>query len=222
MFRRRLPQLRAPHSFYTRAKSAFDLPRKRIATVSANMAGRIPGVFVSGLPIDVDQQSLAQHFKRTWDQRVMGIKLLRSSDSDTAAALVDLENQQAAEQVCGLAGFATAVLLCAACGTVATHLPPDVSACSRCNTSDAFWQNAKASKQPTDPSHALSNMASPLVCLHAGPGGMGCHWPQIRWSHCTGRSPQLAGTVHIGLPTLDESCYMTVVHAAHSLCMLIT
>jgi hypothetical protein len=74
------------------------------------MAGRIPGLFVSGLPGDVDQQTLLQHFKQTWGLRLMEIKLLRHSDSDTTAALVDLENKEAAEQVCASEGLATAAV----------------------------------------------------------------------------------------------------------------
>jgi hypothetical protein len=62
------------------------------------MAGRIPGVFISHLPGDVDQTSLFEHLKRTWGVRVMEIKFVPQTDGGTAA-LVDLENEAAAEKV---------------------------------------------------------------------------------------------------------------------------
>lgn len=62
------------------------------------MAGRIPGVFISHLPADVDQRRLFEHFKRTWGLNVEGIKFMKQSDG-YVAALIDLGSHGAAEQV---------------------------------------------------------------------------------------------------------------------------
>jgi hypothetical protein len=66
--------------------------------ISSSMAGRIPGVFLCQLPGDVDQQSLADHFKRTWGLYVQVIKLMDQLDG-SCSALVDLDSQEDADQV---------------------------------------------------------------------------------------------------------------------------
>lgn len=77
------------------------------------MSGRIPGVFLSQLPWDADQGSIAEHFLRTWGVRVQGIKLIHQND-DSTSALVDLDSQEAAEQVGGEVSAAVAPLSCCA------------------------------------------------------------------------------------------------------------
>jgi hypothetical protein len=66
--------------------------------VRFNMSGRIPGVFLCQLPGDADQQSLADHFLRTWGLYVQGIKLMNQLDG-SCSALVDLDSQEDADQV---------------------------------------------------------------------------------------------------------------------------
>lgn len=62
------------------------------------MEGRIPGVYITNLPRDIDHRSIFEHFKRTWGLTITGVKLV-SQDRHGAAALVDLPDHEAAEQV---------------------------------------------------------------------------------------------------------------------------
>lgn len=57
-----------------------------------------PGVFLSHLPPDTQQFALGRHLQHTWGVTVVGIKLIRQADG-LVAALVDLEDEKAADQV---------------------------------------------------------------------------------------------------------------------------
>lgn len=84
------------------------------------MAGRIPGVFLCQLPGDVDQQSLADHFQRTWGLYVQGIKLMDQLDG-SCSALVDLDSQEDADQVRNCLLLACYCLLASALLLLALH-----------------------------------------------------------------------------------------------------
>lgn len=63
--------------------------------------GRIPGVYIKNLPGDIDRHSILETFQHTWGDsvQVLDVKIIRHNYGQDATALVDLQDQQAADQV---------------------------------------------------------------------------------------------------------------------------